>query len=155
MPVTDNPNDERLKWGLRDENPVPQNEVYLVLSEEERAKGFVRPYHSAYLHVGKRGAKYPLRDLTDEEKERHGKFGYVKFEVYPESKSPVMGKYWTQQELDSIGAGCGKATIIAPEIAETYARNPHFYGATYCTYCQKHLPVDEFVWAGTDERVGS
>lgn len=155
MPTTTNPNDPRLGWGTRDEKEVPQNEVYLVLSEEERAKGFVRPYQTAYRHVGKRGAKYPLRDLTDEEKERHSKFGYVKFEVYPESKSPVMGKFWTQAELDSIETGCGHVTLMAREIAETYARNPQFYGSTYCMHCQKHLPVDEFVWSGTDERVGS
>lgn len=153
MPTTDNPNDPRLGHGT-DEKPVPQNEVYLVLSEEERAKGFVRPYHSAYRHVGKRGATYPLRDLTDEEKERFG-HDYAKFEAYPESEYPKTGKFWTQKQLDSIDAGCGMATIIAPAIAETYARNPKFYGSTYCMHCQQHLPVDEFVWAGTDERVGS
>ena len=43
-------------------------------------------------------------------------------------------------------------------IAETYARDPSFYGGTYCAGCQTHLPVGpkgEFVWDGTDERVGT
>jgi hypothetical protein len=34
-------------------------------------------------------------------------------------------------------------------IAETYARDPHFYGATFCVRCSKHRPVGEdgeFVW---------
>lgn len=34
-------------------------------------------------------------------------------------------------------------------IAETYARQPSFYGATYCVHCQMHLPVGEhgeFIW---------
>ena len=155
MPVTDNPEDSRLGWGNRDESPVPQNDVYLVLSEEERAKGFVRPVRTAYRHIGKSASKYPLRDLTDEEKERHAKWGYVKFEVYPESESPKTGKFWTQKELDSIGVGCGTVTIMTREIAETFARNPQFYGATYCMHCQKHLPVDEFVWTDTATRVGS
>lgn len=153
MPTTENPNDPRLGHGVN-KAPVPQNEVYLVLSEEERAKGFIRPYRGGYIHVGKPTPKYPLRDLTDEEKERFG-HDYVKFEVYPESESPKTGKFWTQEQLDSIGAGCGNLTILAREIAETYARNPQFYGATYCVNCQKHLPVDEFVWSGTNERVGT
>lgn len=46
--VTD-PNDPRLTRGI-DETPVPQAEVYLVLSEEERAKGFVRSYRDTYKH---------------------------------------------------------------------------------------------------------
>lgn len=155
MPVTDNPNDPRLGWGERDEKPVPQNEVYLVLSEEERAKGFVRPVRLSYVHVGKEKPKYPLRELTDEEKEAHSVYGYVRFEPYPESESPLTGKYWTQAQLDSINKGCGTKTTMSRPIAETYARNPQFYGATYCAGCQKHLPVDEFVWDGTEERVGS
>ena len=40
-------------------------------------------------------------------------------------------------------------------LVETYARNPGFYGATYCIGCGMHLPVEEFVWEGTEERVGS
>jgi hypothetical protein len=44
---------------------------------------------------------------------------------------------------------------MSQEIAETYARNPYFYGATYCVGCQKHLPVEEFVWIDDSQRVGS
>lgn len=155
MPVTDDPKDPRLGWGERDEKPVPQNEVYLVLSDEERAKGFVRPLRLSYVHVGKPKPKYPLRDLSEEEKAEHSRYGYVAHEAYPESEFPLTGKYWTQAELDSIHKGCGTLTTMARPIAETYARNPQFYGATYCMGCQKHLPVSEFVWDGTEERVGS
>jgi hypothetical protein len=31
-------------------------------------------------------------------------------------------------------------------LSETYARNPKFYGATYCVECQAHFPVGEFKW---------
>jgi hypothetical protein len=34
-------------------------------------------------------------------------------------------------------------------IAETYARDPHYYGGTYCAGCRAHYPVGEdgeFVW---------
>jgi hypothetical protein len=152
MPVTTNPEDPRLGKGI-DEISTGQNEAYLVLSEEERAKGFIRPYRESYQHVGKPAVMFPLQDLTDEQKEHYPE--YVKYEKYPESMSPKMGKYYTQAELDSINKGCGTVTTMNRAIAETYARSPHFYGATYCTGCQKHLPVSEFIWLGTDERVGS
>ena len=59
--------------------------------------------------------------------------------------------YVTQKEFDAwkngefIG-GCGTKTLIAREIAETYARNPKFYGATWCMGCGKHIQVTEFIW---------
>jgi len=101
MSHTTNPNDPKLGHGS-DEKPVPQNEIYLILSEEERAKGFIRPVRKSYLH----------------------------------------GK-------------CGVITTMSTPIAETYARDPKFYGSTYCVGCSMHLPVDEFTWDGTTEKVGS
>lgn len=94
MGLTEDRRDPRLphKHGP-DEQPVPQQEVYLVLSEEERAKGFVRPYRDTYTH-----------------------------------------------------STCGLPTTMGRAIAETYARNPHFYGGTYCVYCQMHRPLTEFTW---------
>lgn len=96
--VTD-PNDPRLGHGANTE-PVPQNAAYLVLSEEERAKGFVRPVRRSYWH-----------------------------------------------------SVCGAVTTMSQGIAETYARRPNFYGATYCVRCLKHLPVGpdgDFFWVGPD-----
>lgn len=150
--VTD-PKDPRLGRGT-DAAPTKQNEAYLVLSEEERAKGFVRPVRRSYVHVG-RQARFALRDLTEDEKERYKDtaFGYVKFEEYPESESPVTGRFWTQKDIDN--RGCGTVTTMSQGIAETYARNPKFYGSTYCCCCQRHLPVEEFVWEGTNQAVGS
>jgi len=46
----------------------------------------------------------------------------------------------------------GSTTRMAKSIAETYAREPKFYGATFCVACQVHAPVGEFTWlddAGT------
>lgn len=156
--VTD-PNDPRLGHGV-DKDKTPQHEAYLVLSEEERAKGYVRPVRRTYIHVGASGPKYPLRDLTEDERDdrRLGElYGYVKFEAYQEvdEESSVTGRFWTQAQLDNVGNGCGCATTMGRELAETYAREPKFYGATYCVGCQKHLAVDEFIWDGTKERVGS
>jgi len=155
MSLTTDPNDPRICRGGEDKEPRPQCEVYLVLSEEERKKGFVRPVRQSYKHVGLRGPKYPLRDLTDQEKERFGQFGYVKYEEYPEDEEACVGKYWTQEELNKVNKGCGVVTTMALALAETYARQPSFYGLTYCTHCQKHLPVAEFVWDGTNIIVGT
>ena len=126
-----------------------------MLSEEERKKGFVRPVRKSYQHVGLPGPEFPLRDLTEEEKVRFAQWNYVKFEAYPESRLPITGNFWTQDRLDKIGKGCGSVTIMGLALAETYARDPSFYGATMCCICRKHLPVSEFVWEGTNERVGS
>jgi len=102
--LTSDPNNPRLTRGA-DTQPVPQAEVYLVLSDEERAKGFLRPVRRSYLH------------LT-----------------------------------------CGGITTMGQALAETYAREPTFYGATYCVHCRMHRPVGadgEFVWDGTNEKVGT
>lgn len=158
MSLTTDPNDPRIKRGKPDTQPVPQHDTYLVLSEAERAKGFVRPVRHSYMHVGIAGPKHPTRDLTDEEKARYPQAGYVKFEVYPESEAPRTGRYWTQAQLDSIGKGCGTRTTMGQALSETYAREPDFYGATYCCGCSMHRPVGEageFVWEGTQERVGT
>lgn len=52
---------------------------------------------------------------------------------------------------------CGTLTTMAPALAATYAREPGFYGATFCVACQKHRPVGpdgEFHWED-GSRVGS
>ena len=76
-----------------------QNKTYLVLTDDERANGFVRPVRKSYVHLI-----------------------------------------------------CGGRTKIGLAIAETYARNPTFYGATFCCHCGKHFVLRDadgshsFVW---------
>ena len=89
---------EIISGGLRD----GQQKGYVVLSTEERAKGFVRPFRDTYLHTP-----------------------------------------------------CGTSTTMGRAIAETYARDPTFYGGTFCANCKQHFPLAQFVWSGTNERVGS
>lgn len=155
--ITTDPRDPRLGHGV-DSAPRPQNDAYLVLSDDERAKGFVRRVRSSYKHVGRPGPRYPLVDLTAEQRDRHLGTGYVKFEPYPEEELPSLGKFWTQAELDAVDKGCGGVTTMGDAIAETYARDPYFYGATYCVQCRRHLPVGiagEFVWLDDGKRVGT
>lgn len=89
----------------RELKPNGQQKGYVVLSEEERARGFIRPVRHSYTHLA-----------------------------------------------------CGQTTRMSNAIAETYARDPTFYSGTFCTACQAHFPVGEkgqFVWFGTDEKVGT
>jgi hypothetical protein len=47
---------------------------------------------------------------------------------------------------------------MSQTLAETYARQPDFYSGTFCVCCGSHFPVGadgEFVWAGTQEKVGT
>ena len=38
---------------------------------------------------------------------------------------------------------CGTVTTMNRAIAETYARNPEYYGGTFCVGCGTHFPVGE------------
>jgi hypothetical protein len=167
MSLTTNKNDPRLKEGQK--NETGQHEIYLVLSEEERAKGFLRPVRDSYVHVGRKQRGLEIHEILSEEDKKEMK------EKYPEDKRDYVailtvmkkedgsflgGSYVTQEELDSWKSGtlidgCGTVTIMGRELAETYACFPNFYSATYCCGCGKHLPVEEFVWEGTNEIVGS
>lgn len=91
---------------LTDGKPVPADEShreidpatgmqrgYVVLSEEERAKGFVKPVRRSYVHDK-----------------------------------------------------CGVTTTMGIALAETYARDPHFYSGTFCAGCRSHFALAEFHW---------
>ena len=50
---------------------------------------------------------------------------------------------------------CDVVTHMGMKLSETYARDPKFYGATFCCGCRDHFPVGEFTWEDSDEIVGS
>jgi len=95
MGLTTDPNDPCLRVTEAD----GQQACYLILSEEERAKGFVRPVRRSYYHLK-----------------------------------------------------CWSVTSMGQALAETYARDPKFYGGTFCSACRDHFPVGlileggQFVW---------
>lgn len=82
-----------------------QQQDYVVLTAEERAKGFVEPLRRSYRHLK-----------------------------------------------------CGVVTTMGQSLAETYARDPAFYSGAFCCGCRTHFAVGadgEFVWDGTDQKVGT
>lgn len=166
--LTTNPNATELKEGQQ--NKTGQHGIYLVLSEEERSKGFIRPVRTSYIHIGKKLETEGTLHSLEKELENHSDFakefytkenGYAGFLKYPKSKEPVTGRFIKTSEYNDIlnkkqhSGGCGTITKMRLALAETYARDPKFYGATFCVGCNKHLPVDEFVWDGTNEILGS
>jgi hypothetical protein len=53
---------------------------------------------------------------------------------------------------------CGTVTNMPKPIAETYARQPGYYGSTFCAHCRNYLPVGlhgEFVWLDDGKKVGA
>ncbi len=147
--------------GLQKTKDNGQNEMYLVLSKEERDKGYKRPFRDCYIHKGRHYEHKPEmldRDYVN----NNGKiYAALVTVLLDECGDPKGRAYLTQKEVDDYNnkggyvGGCESSTTMHYDIAETYARDPHFYGATFCVTCGTHLPVGEFVWEGTDEKVGS
>jgi hypothetical protein len=104
-----------------------QHKSYVVLCEEERRKGFVRPYRDAYKHVGL------LETLITDGRERSDQV----------------------HEFTHRVGGCGTITTMGRSLSETYARDPKFYSHTFCVNCNRHLPVAEFTWVSDGAEVGS
>ena len=50
---------------------------------------------------------------------------------------------------------CCTTTTMGLALAETYARDPGFYSGTFCCHCRAHFPLDQFVWEGTEEQLGT
>lgn len=57
---------------------------------------------------------------------------------------------------------CGTVTTMGQALAETYARDPSYYGSTFCVSCRAHFRVGEtgeFVWMDashvTTDKVGT
>ncbi len=159
MSLTTDPNSPCLKDGQKESG---QNNCYLVLSAEELAKGFIRPVRTKYVHVGKKLHYHSIDRVFDkpEKNELNGKYYAAVLNVMGGEGKIIGGAYVTQEELDAwksekLVGGCGVETKMNLTISETYARDPKFYGATFCVGCQKHLPVGEFQWSDDGEIVGS
>jgi len=114
MSLTTDPNDPLLRQHEESGQNKGQQKAYLVLSAEERAKGFVRPVRYRYRHLA-----------------------------------------------------CGTTTTMGAALSETYARDPKFYGGTFCCNCGKHFYLQDarpgvkteddwaFLWEPDGDPVGS
>ena len=68
---------------------------------------------------------------------------------------PPEGEKFEYPITKTFPGGCGTRTTMGVALAETYARDPKFYSGTFCCSCREHRPLNEFVWEGTAEQVGS
>lgn len=137
-------------------NETGQHDGYIILCPDERKKGFVRPYRDAYEHVG-RSICGKIVDVgvtvlggcrvCDEPHGHEGECGDVFRTVAQDEQVKLLARH-------RIG-GCGATTSMGQALSETYARQPSFYGATFCVGCNRHLPVAEFVWTADGQQVGS
>jgi hypothetical protein len=73
------------------------------------------------------------------------------YENYP---SQTSGEYVAPIRNSYIHGKCGVKTLMATKFAETYAKNPKYYGSTFCCGCGEHLPVSQFTWAVDGIRIG-
>ena len=77
-------------------------------------------------------------------------------EAYLVLSKDELGKGFTRPlRFSYTHTKCGAKTSMSQSISETYARDPKFYGSTYCVGCKMHLPVNEFTWTDDGEVVGS
>lgn len=135
-----------------------QHKAYLVLCAEEREKGFVRTYRDRYEHTGRAICGKYLRmegnrklggyiDVCTMQPNHDGECIVSTSLVQPDAAKAQQEGFWPR--------GCGTVTTMGRALSETYARDPKFYGATFCCGCNKHLPVAEFVWTADGETVGT
>lgn len=130
---------------------------YWILSDEERAKGFIRPVRTKYIHVGRSVCGKLL--IQRDNKRLGGPRKICVLAPKHKGKCDVLQEVTqpdgSRASSEHLLGGCGVVTVMGIKLAETYARDPDFYGATFCVGCKAHFYVSEFVWDGTDEVVGS
>lgn len=103
----------------------------------------------------------PERYSTTDGKPAHPEYD-LRESPAPQPVDPASGQhraYWVLSEAER-GKGfvrpvrrtylhtsrCKTSTTMGTALAETYAREPGFYGATFCCACRDHFPVAEFTW---------
>jgi hypothetical protein len=75
--------------------------------------------------------------------------------TYIHAGKPPDGQSFEYPIRKVFAGGCGTRTTCSQDIAETYARDPGFYSGTFCCSCRAHFPLEQFVWEGTTEQVGT
>ena len=154
LDTTDGRSVDVVRAEQRSDPPTGQHRSYIILSDEERAKGFIRPYRDSYRHAG----------LKQEEPQKPVACPSCcagESLIRPANIDPLKwlcldcGHVWKLAKPGARVGGCGAVTTMGRKLSETYAVNPKFYSHTFCAGCNTHLPVAEFVWTKDGEEVGS
>lgn len=127
-----------------------QHKDHYVLPEEERAKGYIRPLRFSYTHAGRLVCGKPKNKNPDQLEGEEVPDIWVCLGA-PGHEGPC-GTPGYGRNRNVIG--CQTSTRMPASIAETWAADPKYYGETFCVGCKKYLPVGEFVWDGSIERLG-
>lgn len=154
--------DERRKGFVR---PVRESYKHVGVRPQHPLRNLTADEHDRYDQFGYVAYEaYPCARIVDSNgptpecgwpssNERHDEeSGTFLHHFHNRDGSSVTGRFWTDKTLKS---GCGTITTMGVALAETYARDPSYYGSTFCVRCGTHLPVSEFVWTADGERVGS
>ncbi len=91
-------------------------------------------------------ASFPtMEKLSDEQHKDH----------WVLSKEERKKKYVRPYRENYRHTTCGRITKMPAACAETYARNPKFYGKTFCCHCKKYETIDNFIWLDDSTRLGT
>lgn len=80
----------------------------------------------------------PPEDFDYGERKEDGQF-----ENYPTTDE---GDFVQSVRDTYVHEECGTSTTMLGDLPESIARNPTYYGKTFCTTCGKHVPVEEVHW---------
>ena len=111
-----------------------------------------RPYRDLIVHLGPVPPKSKPRELTADEQELYADMDFVAYEEYEGESAWPHGRFWSEREL---GGGCEQQMTLQPFEAEALMLNPRHFGNLTCSHCNQHFTLDEFVWAETQQRLGT
>lgn len=95
-----------------------------------------------YIHVGNKVPTTNMRELTRAERARYNDYRYIGFVPYPESMHPKKGMFIRH---DDIAHQCGKPTKSDGVDLDV----DHLW----CHGCKDIVPIDQFVWEDTWDRI--
>lgn len=131
----------------------------LVVNENDNNEPIgINTINNVYVHIGRK-LKHGIK-LLDGPHNVASKTYLAIAPIITKDNKTIGNVYLTQSELDQYNdtggyvGGCGKMTSMNSKLSEMFRENPTLINHIYCSFCNKHLPVAEFVWKDTDITVG-
>lgn len=87
----------------------------------------------------------PPEDFDYGERLRDGQF-----ENHPKIEE---GEFEQEPRDTYIHEECGGSTTMKGELPESVARDPSYYGKTFCKTCEEYVPVEEVHWEDGEDWV--